>query len=159
MNTPKSQYFVKCPYASYIASSVRVNSIGYLLCDHARANLARAFCPLSSSPIRENFDVVWGASGREAYYDLFSMLGASAHMQTITAINEYSIHFQAIERWFHSVEAPYRLQDILAFNALYQCFYSRLAITEKRRVEEEIVNALIDGVEDPKLKAKIFGVV
>lgn len=79
---------------------------------------------------------------------------------TIASITKgYSTHYQEIDHWFHGIQAPYRLKDILAFNAIYRRAYSRLNREEKRRVEEEIVDALIDGVEAPKLKAKIFGVV
>ena len=80
-------------------------------------------------------------------------------MKTATAMNRSSIHFQEIEQWFQGVQPPYRLKDILAFNEIYRRIYSHLTTEEKCRVEEEIVDALINDVEDPKLKAKIFGVV
>jgi hypothetical protein len=70
-----------------------------------------------------------------------------------------STHFQEIEQWYQGVQAPYGLQDIHTFNAIYRRAYSRLTREEKRRVEEEIVNAMIEGVEDQRLKAKIIGLV
>jgi hypothetical protein len=70
-----------------------------------------------------------------------------------------SISFQEIEQCFLRAQAPYQLKDILAFNAIYRRSYSRLTRWEKRRVENEFVEALIHGVEAPKLKSKIFGVV
>ena len=86
---------------------------------------------------------------------------AKATMKTVIANIRTidSAYFREIQRWFHGVQAPYGLQDILTFNAMYQHLYGRLDRLERQRVEEEIVEALIDGVETPDLKAKIFGVV
>ncbi len=74
-------------------------------------------------------------------------------------MQKHSIHFQQIEQWFQCAQAPYGVKDIYAFNALYRRTYNHLTREEKRRVEDEIVSTMIDGVEYPDLKAKIYGVV
>jgi hypothetical protein len=68
-------------------------------------------------------------------------------------------YFTEIEQWFQGAQAPYGLKDINTFNELYQRHYPNLDQTERLRVEEEIVDALIEGVANPKLTARIYGVV
>lgn len=70
----------------------------------------------------------------------------------------FSPEFTQLCRVFHSLERPYRLDAILRFNRTYQPIYGRLGPEERRRAEE-LVDALIAGVESRELQAKIFGVV
>ncbi len=69
------------------------------------------------------------------------------------------LDLEEIENWFQSVQPPYGLNDIIYFNSIYQRVYCRLTKEAKRRVEEEIVEALIRDIQTPKLKSRIFGVV
>ena len=59
---------------------------------------------------------------------------------------------------FHSFQRPYTLTDILQFNRTYQPIYRQLGPEEKRRCEE-LVDAMVDGVENRELASRIFGVV
>ena len=63
-----------------------------------------------------------------------------------------------LQRVFDKLEKPYGLPDILLFNRTYQSVYGLLGKEEKQRAEE-LVDALIEGLESRKLKSRIFGVV
>ena len=69
-----------------------------------------------------------------------------------------SPEFVELNTLFQSLKKPYGLLDILRFNRIYQTAYWLLGKEERRRAEE-LVDALIEGVESHELKAKIFGVV
>jgi hypothetical protein len=79
-------------------------------------------------------------------------------MNTARVSQLYSDEFQQINRWFHTVQAPYHLQEVIEFNALYRCAYPVLSREEKRRIEE-FVDVMIEGVDPPELSKRIFGVV
>ena len=79
-------------------------------------------------------------------------------MKTAIAQHQPSPHFRQIECWVRQHERPYSAHDIHDFNRLYRRSYPLLSQEEKRRAELEIVDLLIEGVEDPKLKARIYGV-
>lgn len=70
-----------------------------------------------------------------------------------------SIHYLEIMDWFGKISPPYGLREIRTFNAMYQRLYPIMNAREKRRVEDEIVDALIRHAETPNLRNKIFGVV
>ena len=70
----------------------------------------------------------------------------------------FSPEFVNLYSLFHTLERPYGLVDILQFNQSYQPIYLLLGREEKRRAEE-MVDALVAGVERRELAAKIFGVV
>jgi hypothetical protein len=73
--------------------------------------------------------------------------------------NEHSsASCRQIEQWFRSVSRPYGMHDILTFNSMYGLAYRSLKQEERQLIESEIVETLIDGVANPKLKARIFGV-
>ena len=79
-------------------------------------------------------------------------------MQAINVTPIHSADFVELRGVFNSLERPYGLIDILKFNSTYQKIYYRLGNEEKRQ-SEEMVDALIAGVETRELAAKIFGVV
>ena len=70
----------------------------------------------------------------------------------------HSRDYLELYTFFHSLKQPYGLTDILQFNRIYQPMYARLGPEERRRAEE-IVDALVAGVESKSLAARIFGVV
>jgi len=79
-------------------------------------------------------------------------------MRPATASPFLSPEYQGLHRVFQELEQPYGLQEILRFNRAYQPIYQRLPPAEKR-CAEELVDALVEGVERRELRAKIFGVV
>ena len=79
-------------------------------------------------------------------------------MHTSKVTKLYSDGFQEINQWFQTTHPPYKFQDFMRFNSLYQRAYPMLSHEEKRRIEG-FVNAMIEGVEERKLVTKIFGVV
>jgi hypothetical protein len=79
-------------------------------------------------------------------------------MRTAKIVPLFSAEFQGLNTLFQELQPPYGLPEILRFNRAYQPIYPRLAAEEKRRAEE-MVDALIEGVERRELRARIFGVV
>ena len=70
----------------------------------------------------------------------------------------YSSGFLELSNLFHTLDSPYSLGDIARFNLLYQRIYAQLNRIERHRAEE-LVDALIDGLENREWAAKIYGVV
>ncbi len=70
----------------------------------------------------------------------------------------HSPEFVELYTLFHGLERPYTLADILLFNRTYQPIYGKLGPEEKRRAEE-LVDAMVAGVERRELASRIFGVV
>jgi hypothetical protein len=64
---------------------------------------------------------------------------------------------QELQSVFSSLDRPYGLQAINCFNVSYKQLYPTLSPLEKHRAEE-LVDALIAGLEDRALADKIYGV-
>lgn len=70
----------------------------------------------------------------------------------------YSAKFEELQEWFNSNQPPYNLQDILAFNSIYQRNYCRLT-GEEKRYADELVDALIEGAGRKEWEARVFGAI
>ena len=70
----------------------------------------------------------------------------------------FSPAFQELWSYISSLRAPFSLQDIEGFNAIYKRNYSMLSREERRRVEE-FVDSMIEQVARKEWATKIFGVV
>jgi len=70
----------------------------------------------------------------------------------------FSPAFQEVSRYIVSIKAPYTLQAIQGFNAIYKRVYASLSREEKRRIEE-FVDTMIERVAEKDLAEKILGVV
>ena len=58
---------------------------------------------------------------------------------------------------FNQMQAPYRAEEIRAFNQIYRKIYRNLSRWD-RRVAEGIVDQLISGAEMPEHATLIYGV-
>lgn len=79
-------------------------------------------------------------------------------MQAVTVSPLYSEAFDQLSHYFYRIHAPYTLQHIREFNAIYREIYPKLSGEEKRRAEE-FVDHLIDGLQRKEWASHIFGVV
>jgi hypothetical protein len=70
----------------------------------------------------------------------------------------FSPAFQEVSRYFASIQAPYTLQAIHGFNAIYKRGYESLSREERRRIEA-FVDIMIERVAQKEWAEKIFGVV
>ena len=79
-------------------------------------------------------------------------------MDTCEVTTLFSPTYQELRRYISAIRAPYTLQDIQGFNAIYKRAYSTLSREEKRRIEA-FVDTMIEQVAQKEWAAKIFGVV
>ena len=79
-------------------------------------------------------------------------------MQNATVTPIHSSDFQELHRLFKSLQKPYGRGEILRFNRAYKPVYPHLSRQERHRAEE-LVDALIAGLEHRDLASKIYGVV
>jgi hypothetical protein len=70
----------------------------------------------------------------------------------------FSPAFQEVSRYIASIQAPYTLEAIRGFNAIYKRGYVTLSREEKRRVEA-FVDTMIEHVAQKEWAERIFGVV
>ncbi len=82
----------------------------------------------------------------------------AARTDPIYSAPRYSAKLDELRAWFHIHDPPYGLQDILAFNAIYQRNYCRLNAEEKR-CAEELVDVLIEGAGRREWEARVFGAI
>lgn len=66
--------------------------------------------------------------------------------------------FQELSSYISRLEAPFSLDDIEGFNAIYKRSYHDLSCDERRQVEA-FVDTMIERVARKEWAARIFGVV
>lgn len=77
---------------------------------------------------------------------------------TSTVIALVSPAFQEIWGYISRLEAPFSLNDIEGFNAIYKRSYHSLSREERRQVEA-FVDTMIEKVGRKEWAARIYGVV
>ena len=66
----------------------------------------------------------------------------------------HSNEYEELMQFCRSIQSPYTIHDVQAFNAIYRCICRKLSQDEKRRAER-LVDLMIEGLEVPP----IYGVV